>query len=172
MGPRPGRAVFLAPARPCPSRSEDSEEAAEALGEQLRPGGPQDLGERGRGLGSDPPAAVVQRLPGVAAEVRLAQVVERPLERPDGPCRGARRAGEGLFECILEADDLAALADFLADKPYFLGDRPTTLDATTYGFLANVLLVTLDTPQKAAARTHAKLCQYVARMTERYFPDG
>ncbi len=70
------------------------------------------------------------------------------------------------------ADDLKALADFLADKPYFLGDRPTTLDATTYGFLANVLLVTLDTPHQAAARTHANLCRYVARMTERYFPDG
>ncbi len=97
-------------------------------------------------------------------------VVRRKIRRALHAQGTGRHSREEIY--AMAADDLAALADFLADKPYFLGDRPTTLDATTYGFLANVLLVTLDTPQKAAARTHANLCQYVARMEERYFPDG
>jgi glutathione S-transferase len=32
-----------------------------------------------------------------------------------------------------------AVSDFLADQPFMLGDRPTALDATAYGFLGSVL---------------------------------
>src|SRR5262244_2515369 len=37
--------------------------------------------------------------------------------------------------------DLTALSAYLEDKPYFLGKEPTALDATAYGFVANILYV-------------------------------
>jgi glutathione S-transferase len=35
--------------------------------------------------------------------------------------------------------DLTSLSDFLGDKPFFMGEQPTILDATAFGLLANVL---------------------------------
>ena len=48
--------------------------------------------------------------------------------------------------------DITALADFLSDKPYFLGDAPTSLDASAYGILANILGSPFDSPVKAKAQ--------------------
>ena len=39
----------------------------------------------------------------------------------------------------LACDDLTALSTMLHGKPYFFGEEPTELDATAYGFLAQVL---------------------------------
>jgi glutathione S-transferase len=39
----------------------------------------------------------------------------------------------------LACDDLTALSTLLGNQPYFFGDKPTELDATAYGFLAQVL---------------------------------
>jgi glutathione S-transferase len=66
--------------------------------------------------------------------------------------------------------DIAALSGLLGNRPYFLGDQPTSVDATATGFLANVLMVELETPLKAAALSHANLVAYCRRMAERYFP--
>jgi glutathione S-transferase len=66
--------------------------------------------------------------------------------------------------------DLTALADFLGDKPYFLGAEPTSLDATAYAFIANVLLVPGDSALKRHAAGHANLGTYCARMNERFYP--
>lgn len=68
--------------------------------------------------------------------------------------------------------DLTALAEFLGDKPYFMGEQPTSLDATAYAFLANVLWVPLETPLKAHAQKYPQLEAYCQRMQARYFPDG
>ena len=35
----------------------------------------------------------------------------------------------------LGREDIIALASFLGDKAYFMGDQPSTLDATAFGFL-------------------------------------
>ena len=32
-----------------------------------------------------------------------------------------------------------ALSDFLADKPFLMGDRRATLDATAYGYIGNFM---------------------------------
>ena len=44
--------------------------------------------------------------------------------------------------------DLEAIAEHLGDKPFFLGDRITTIDAVAYGYLANILLIPLETELK------------------------
>ena len=51
----------------------------------------------------------------------------------------------------LAKEDLTALAVQLGDKPYMFGDRPTGLDATAYGLLANIIVPELESPITAFA---------------------
>jgi glutathione S-transferase len=66
--------------------------------------------------------------------------------------------------------DVDALATLLGDKTYFLGEQPTSTDAVAAAFLANVLMVPLETPIKSAAAGHRKLTAYCQRMAQQYFP--
>jgi glutathione S-transferase len=66
--------------------------------------------------------------------------------------------------------DITALADFLADKPFFMGDRPTTLDASAYGTLAQILQVPIQSPVKAHAETFPNLAAYCQRMKSQFYP--
>ena len=65
--------------------------------------------------------------------------------------------------------DLTALAGFLGNKPYFMGESPTSLDATAYAFLANIILVPLDSVLKQHAMKYPKLEAYCQRMRARYY---
>jgi len=65
--------------------------------------------------------------------------------------------------------DITALADFLGDKPYFMGDSPTSLDATAYAFLANIILVPMDSALKQHALKYPQLEAYCRRMKARYY---
>ncbi|HMJ49587.1 MAG TPA: glutathione S-transferase C-terminal domain-containing protein, partial [Burkholderiales bacterium] len=66
--------------------------------------------------------------------------------------------------------DISALADFLDAKPYLMGDSPTSLDATAYAFLANIILVPLDSALKRHALKYPQLEAYCQRMRARYYP--
>lgn len=68
--------------------------------------------------------------------------------------------------------DLEALSDFLADKPYFMGGHPSSLDAVAYGFLANILLVDLDNPLRRRALQLPNLGAFCERMKGRYWGEG
>lgn len=65
--------------------------------------------------------------------------------------------------------DITAVADFLADKPFMMGDSPTTLDATAYAFLANLLWAPVDSPLKRHAAARPTLEAYCQRMKARYY---
>jgi glutathione S-transferase len=65
--------------------------------------------------------------------------------------------------------DLDALSDYLGDKPYFMGDAPTEIDATAYGLLANVIGAPTVTPVKQHALGRANLAAFVDRFTRRYY---
>jgi glutathione S-transferase len=68
--------------------------------------------------------------------------------------------------------DLMALCDFLADKPFFLGNEPTTLDAAAYGSLANILWPPYNSPLKAKAQQLNNIVAYCDRMRDRYYPQA
>jgi glutathione S-transferase len=68
--------------------------------------------------------------------------------------------------------DLTALGDFLGAKPYFMGGQPTSLDASAYAFLANILWAPLETPLKARAQRYPHFEAYCRRMKARYYPEG
>jgi glutathione S-transferase len=69
------------------------------------------------------------------------------------------------------AQDLAAVAEYLNVKPYFMGDKPTGIDATVYAFLANMWEVELDTPLKHMVGRHKNLVAYCERMRARCFGE-
>jgi glutathione S-transferase len=66
---------------------------------------------------------------------------------------------------------IEAMADFLGDKPYFMGAEPTGVDATVFAFAAGVLCPIFETPLRDAAAAHENLKAYVARMTARFYPE-
>jgi glutathione S-transferase len=65
--------------------------------------------------------------------------------------------------------DVTAIADFLADKPFMLGDDPTSIDATAHAFLANLLWAPVDSPILRHAQSRPTLEAYCQRMKARYF---
>ena len=67
-------------------------------------------------------------------------------------------------------DDLAAVAELLGDRPFVLGDRPHTVDATVFAFLEGVLGFPLDSAVKVAA-AHPNLVAFRARVRERWWKD-
>ena len=68
------------------------------------------------------------------------------------------------------AEDLKSIAIQLDYKPYVMGDKPTTADATVGAFLAAILLCELDSPLKRAADSHEVFGPYVERIMSTYFP--
>lgn len=64
-----------------------------------------------------------------------------------------------------------SLVDTLGTKPYFLGDNPSSVDATAFAFLANMLMCPLDTPLKEYALQFDSLMEYCHLMWDVYYSD-
>ena len=71
----------------------------------------------------------------------------------------------------LGREDLDALAGFLGAKPYFLGAEPSSLDASAYGVLVNILGCPVESPLKDHALGQRNLVEYCRRMQAQYFPE-
>jgi glutathione S-transferase len=63
--------------------------------------------------------------------------------------------------------DLEAVSILLGDGPFFFLDRPTTFDAVAYGFLANLLLVPVETELKRIGLGFANLSAFCQAMERR-----
>ncbi len=70
---------------------------------------------------------------------------------------------------FLAKESLSALSLILGDKTWLLGDRPATVDATAYGFLAQMILIQLDNPMNHMARSFNNLVAYCERVRDRYY---
>jgi len=68
-------------------------------------------------------------------------------------------------------EDLGALSVVLGDRPYLLGDEPTSVDASLYGFLVSLWLFPSDNPLKRHLATLGNLVAYTERMHARYFGE-
>jgi glutathione S-transferase len=68
-------------------------------------------------------------------------------------------------------DDLNAVSALLSDKPFFHGDEPTSIDATLYGFLVQILWVPWDNELKQHALALKNLEAYCQRMKAKYWAD-
>lgn len=65
--------------------------------------------------------------------------------------------------------DLSALSIWLGRKPYFMGEVASSLDATAYAFLANILVPPFDSPLKTHAMSLGNFWPYCERMRDQYF---
>jgi glutathione S-transferase len=68
--------------------------------------------------------------------------------------------------------DLCAVADYLGDKPFLMGDSATTIDAAAYGLLANILLAPIVSPIKDEGLKRANLVAYLDRMRDSYYAEN
>ena len=68
-------------------------------------------------------------------------------------------------------EDLEALAIFLGDDSYVLGDQPTSVDATVYSFLWQIMNGPYSSALRSAALERDNLVGYVKRITEEWFAD-
>ncbi|XP_053987246.1 failed axon connections isoform X2 [Hylaeus anthracinus] len=70
--------------------------------------------------------------------------------------------------------DLKVLSDMLADKPFFFGDEPTTLDVVAFAHLGQILYIDKDTSYSLRdymQENCPNLVGHCSRMKERCFPD-
>ncbi len=65
--------------------------------------------------------------------------------------------------------DLTALSDFLADKPFFVGDTPSSLDACAFGMLINLIWCPIESPLKEHGLGLPNLVAFCERIRDRYF---
>ena len=103
----------------------------------------------------------------------------RPLVKALLRRMNARRlVGHGLGRlapaqiAALAIRDIDSLADFLADKPFLMGDRPCAADASVFGMVTAILTPPLDSPMRSAIAGRPTLVAYRDRLTELFFPVG
>lgn len=65
--------------------------------------------------------------------------------------------------------DPNAVSDFLGDKPFLMGNPPTSIDATAYGFLTNLFRASLTSPLTAEVSGWENLVAYCDRIEARFW---
>ncbi len=85
-----------------------------------------------------------------------------------GQGTGRHKADE-VFQ--LGQADLDALSAFLAEKPYFMGNKPTSLDASAFGILINTVCGPIESPVKDYGLSKKNLPAYCDRMMAEFFPE-
>jgi glutathione S-transferase len=114
------------------------------------------------------PAHFFRAVPAVARPIVVA-MVKRSVKR-NARGHGMGRHSRAEIEA-LGTRSIDAMADYLGDKPFFMGAEPSGVDAAMFAFTAGVLCPVFDTPLRTAAEAHDNLRRYVGRMTARYYPE-
>lgn len=69
-------------------------------------------------------------------------------------------------------DDLEAISKILGKKKFLFGDKPTTIDCTLFGHLAQFIYLPLAFPQKEFINKECpNLAEFVDRMRDTFWPD-
>ena len=68
-------------------------------------------------------------------------------------------------------EDVTAIANQLGKKKYFVDDVPTSIDASLYGALHNLIDCELETPVKAECMKHDNLISYCSRFKNEVFGE-
>lgn len=96
--------------------------------------------------------------------------VARKRVRAKLVAQGLGRHGDAEI-VALACRDLDAVAAQLDAQAFMLGDQPSSLDATAYAFLANLLWAPYEMPMRRHAQSLPVLEAYCQRMKARYFSD-
>lgn len=68
--------------------------------------------------------------------------------------------------------DITAVSDFLGDKSFLLGDRPSGADATVFAFVSGVLCPLFDSRVRDAAEGMPNILAYADRCRKTFYPNG
>ncbi|MBA2650928.1 MAG: glutathione S-transferase family protein [Tatlockia sp.] len=81
--------------------------------------------------------------------------------------------GRHNYDEILEMGfkTLDAMVDILGEKKYFLGEEPSTIDATAFAFLINILKIPYDDALKAHLSKSINILNYCDRMLVNFYPE-
>jgi glutathione S-transferase len=112
--------------------------------------------------------AIFSVLPPVIRDVAAIYYRRRIQRQILGHGTGRHNAKE-VFE--LGMQDIDALSACLGNKKYFLGDKPTSLDASAFGFLINTFGCPIESPLKEHGLTKDNLRNYVERIKLQYYSD-
>ena len=104
-----------------------------------------------------------------------------PVEQREAPVKAFRERLLAQFfhsgmgrNTEAEVEQLAyqqidAIADFLADKPYFHGAKPTSVDAAIYSSLTHCMFVPFPSPIGKYANNRRNLLAYVNRIQQQHY---
>ncbi|HKA40900.1 MAG TPA: glutathione S-transferase C-terminal domain-containing protein, partial [Burkholderiales bacterium] len=56
--------------------------------------------------------------------------------------------------------DLAAIADLIPPRGFVHGEKPGSIDAAIYGFIANIHFYDIDTPLKRFVTAHGNIVRH------------
>jgi glutathione S-transferase len=95
------------------------------------------------------------------------------------PQRATAWAIERLAESLLADAEgplaatrsLWSLATLLGDRPFMMGEHPTSVDAIVFGVLAQILAPDFGSPIRRRAEALLNLAAYVDRMMAHFFPE-
>ena len=110
--------------------------------------------------------AIFGRMPPVVRDV-VATIVRRQIMKEFRGHGMGRHTEEEIYS--LGRKDIDSLSDYLAAKPWFMGQSPTTLDASGFGILANILWVPIESPLKEHLKSLHNLTAFCERVRERYY---
>ena len=100
----------------------------------------------------------------------IVSLVQRGAKRTlDGHGIG-RHSKEEIY--AIARKDLQTLSDYLEAKPFVMGEEPTLVDTSVFGFLAQMVWQDKYSPQHAMVHSEFNnLVAYCDRMKERYWSD-
>ncbi|MBA2655964.1 MAG: glutathione S-transferase N-terminal domain-containing protein [Tatlockia sp.] len=85
----------------------------------------------------------------------------------------AQGIGRHSYEEILQMGykTLDALIFILGDKKYFFGEEPSTIDATAFAFLVNILWTPYSDDLKTHLKQHKNVLNYCDRILTDFYPE-
>ncbi|MBK9030193.1 MAG: glutathione S-transferase family protein [Myxococcales bacterium] len=104
------------------------------------------------------------------APLRLALPIIRRKVRKMTVAQGTGRRSRDEAAAMI-ADDWAAIATLLGERPFLLGDTLRTVDCTIYAFLEGILGFPVDSGHRRAVAAHANLVAYRQRVRDRWWSD-
>ena len=110
--------------------------------------------------------AIFGKLPPVVRSLVLVLARRQMLKELRGQGMGRHTEAE-IYQ--LGRQDLSTLSDHLAEKPWFMGVKPTTLDASAFGILVNILWCPIESPLKEHLSALTNLTAFCERVRERYY---
>lgn len=112
--------------------------------------------------------AIFSVLPPVVRDLGASWTRRKILQQIYGQGTG-RHQSEDIF--ALGKQDIDALVAFLGDKKYFFGSQPTTLDASAFGLLINIIGCPIESPLKEYGLSKNTLIDYADRIMREYYQE-